>query len=461
MKKCAFITLGCKVNQYETQALREAIISNGYEEAPPGVPADLYVVNTCTVTATSDEKSRQHIRSVIRKNPNANVVVTGCSAEVSAEKIRKIDGVDGVFGKGQDARIVDFVKRGFVLQANPDALSVPQAETAERDKSRFSLGISKFEGHTRAFIKVEDGCDNFCSYCIIPYVRGTITSKRVEDIVIEVQRLVQNGYKEIVLTGIHLGAYGKESGHKRTILDVLDKLLDISGLMRIRLSSIEVNEITDNLINLIANSQKICPHFHLPLQSGDNCVLKSMNRRYDTSQYLNTVEKIRDKIELPAISTDVMVGYPCEGVEQFENTMRFCERVCFSRMHIFPFSPRDGTPAANMSGRCTSVELKRRKKELGSVAIESSMRYKSLFLGRSASVLVEGTKDRKTGKLCGYSDRYIRVVFDGADKLLNTIVDVEVEKVLPDFVFSKFLPGVPNETSQGLGKTDTYKEVLL
>jgi threonylcarbamoyladenosine tRNA methylthiotransferase MtaB len=265
-------------------------------------------------------------------------------------------------------------------------------------------------------------------------VRGEITSKKIEDVILEAERVVQNGYKEIVLTGIHLGAYGKESGYQRTILEVLDKLQDISGLMRIRLSSIEVNEVTDNLIDVVADSEKICPHFHLPLQSGDDCVLKSMNRRYDTVRFLDTVDKIRDKIDLPAISTDVMVGYPGEEVEQFENTRRFCEKVCFSRMHIFPFSPRDGTPAAKMTDRCTSLESKKRKKELESVAIESSMHYKSLFLGKSVSVLVEDKKERKTGKLCGYSDRYLRVVFDGTDELMNTIVDVEVEKVLPEFV---------------------------
>ncbi|GJQ57476.1 MAG: tRNA (N(6)-L-threonylcarbamoyladenosine(37)-C(2))-methylthiotransferase MtaB [Candidatus Scalindua sp. AMX11] len=441
MKKCTFITLGCKVNQYETQALREAIISHGYEEVPSGSPADLYVVNTCTVTSKSDEKSRQQIRRVIRKNPDAKVVVTGCSAEVNGEKIRAMGGVDGVFEKGQDREIVDFVKSGFELPANSGIVSdgplIPQAETVEREESRFSLKISRFEGHTRAFLKIEDGCDNFCSYCIIPYVRGEITSKKIEDVQLEAERVVENGYKEIVLTGIHLGAYGKESGYQRTILEVLDKLQQISGLMRIRLSSIEVNEVTDNLINMVANSEKICPHFHLPLQSGDDGVLKSMNRRYDTFRYLDTVDKIRDKIDLPAISTDVMVGYPGEENEQFENTRRFCEKVCFSRVHIFPFSPRDGTPAATMLNRCTSFDLKKRKQDLESVATGSSLRYRSLFVGRSVSALVEDKRERGTGKLCGYSDRYLRVVFDGDDKLMNTIVDVEVEKVFPDFVLSK------------------------
>ncbi len=449
MKKCTFITLGCKVNQYETQALREAIVSNGYEEVPPDSPADLYIVNTCTVTSTSDEKSRQQIRRVIRKNPGAKVVVTGCSAEVNGEKIWEIDGVDGVFQKGEDRRIVDFVRSGFSLLPDEGAVSKdlfdPQSETRQSEDSKFSLNISKFEGHTRAFLKIEDGCDNFCSYCIIPYVRGDVTSKKMENVVREAERVVQNGYKEIVLTGIHLGAYGKERGYQPSILDVLDKLQEIVGLMRIRLSSIEVNEVTDNLIDVVAGSEKICPHFHLPLQSGDNGVLKSMNRRYGTIRYLETVDKIRDRIDLPAISTDVMVGYPGEGVEQFENTRKFCEQVCFSRIHIFPFSPRVGTPAAKMVARCTSIELKRRRKELESVAIESSLRYKTLFLGRSASVLVEDKRDRKTGKLCGYSDRYLRALFEGSDELMNTIVNVEVEKVLPDYVLSKMSSILPNE----------------
>jgi threonylcarbamoyladenosine tRNA methylthiotransferase MtaB len=441
MKTCTFITLGCKVNQYETQALREAIMSSGYEEAPISSPADLCVINTCTVTSTSDEKSRQQIRKVVRNNPDATVIVTGCYAESDAEAIRKIDGVGYVFEKGKDSRIIDFVKNGFLSDNNsvPVSSSIrePHTNRLRRNESAFNLKISKFDGHTRAFLKIEDGCDIFCSYCIIPYVRGKVISKKIDDILFEAEQLISNGYKEIVLTGIHLGAYGKEMGYQVSIINVLEELQTLLGLERVRLSSIEVNEITDGLIDLIADSDKVCPHFHLPLQSGDDYILKRMNRKYNSVQYLNTLEKIKERLELPSISTDVMVGFPGEKMEHFENTLRFCEQAGFSRTHIFPYSPREDTPAAKMPGHCKPFEIKARKKELESLTAGTSLRYKKLFTGKNISILVEGTRDKKTGKLCGYSDRYIKVLFDGTDDLMNEIVDVHVERVLPQFVIGK------------------------
>ncbi|MFV1976086.1 MAG: MiaB/RimO family radical SAM methylthiotransferase, partial [Candidatus Scalindua sp.] len=290
---------------------------------------------------------------------------------------------------------------------------------------------------TRAFLKIEDGCDIFCSYCIIPFVRGKVISKKIDDILFEAEQLVSNGYKEIVLTGIHLGAYGKETGYQFDIIDVLVELQTLPGLERIRLSSIEVNEITDDLIDVIADSDKVCPHFHLPLQSGDDSILKRMNRKYNAAQYLKTLEKIREKMELPSISTDVMVGFPGENRKHFENTLRLCDQAGFSRTHIFPYSPREDTPAAKMSGHCKPSDIKERKKELESLAAETSLRYKNSFIGRDISMLVENTRDKKTGKLCGYSDRYIKVLFDGPDDLMNEIVDVHVERVLPQFVMGK------------------------
>jgi len=326
MKTCSFITLGCKVNQYETQALREAIISSGYEEAPSNVTVDLCVINTCTVTSTSDDKSRQQIRKVIRNNPDATVIVTGCYAESDAEAIKKIEGVGYVFEKGKEDKIIDLIKNGFISNNNPVSVSSnirdPRTKKLRRNESAFNLKVSKFDGHTRAFLKIEDGCDVFCSYCIIPYVRGKVTSKKLDDILFEAEQLVSNGYKEIVLTGIHLGAYGKETGYQRNIMDVLEKLQHVQGLERIRLSSIEVNEVTDRLIDIVADSDKVCPHFHLPLQSGDDYILKRMNRKYNAAQYLKTLEKIKGKMELPSISTDIMVGFPGENRDHFENTLR-------------------------------------------------------------------------------------------------------------------------------------------
>jgi threonylcarbamoyladenosine tRNA methylthiotransferase MtaB len=443
MKTCAFITLGCKVNQYETQALREAIISSGYKEAPPSSSADLYVVNTCTVTSTSNEKSRQQIRRVIRKNPDAKIIVTGCYAEASAEEIKKIDGVDHVFEKGRESKIVDFIKNGFASNNNSSSISNNVIESNRtnlwRNESAFRLKISKFDGHTRAFLKIEDGCDNYCSYCIIPYVRGNVISKRIDDILFEAEQLVNNGHKEIVLTGIHLGAYGKDMEHQSNILHVLKELQNLSGLKRIRLSSIDANEVTDSLIDIVASSDKICPHFHLPLQSGDDYILKRMNRKYNAIEYLRTLEKIKEKMELPSISTDIIVGFPGEKKKHFENTLRLCEKAEFSRIHIFPFSPREGTPAAKMPDHCNPSEINARKKELEFTAMETSLRYKTSFIGRNINILVEGKKDKKTGKLCGHSDRYIKALFDGINELRNNIVNVRVESAFSSFVSCKLL----------------------
>jgi threonylcarbamoyladenosine tRNA methylthiotransferase MtaB len=220
-------------------------------------------------------------------------------------------------------------------------------------------------------------------------------------------------------------------------MDVLEELQNLQGLERIRLSSIEVNEVTDRLIGIVADSDKVCPHFHLPLQSGDDYILKRMNRKYNAAQYLKTLEKIKEKMELPSISTDVMVGFPGENRKHFENTLRLCEQAGFSRTHIFPYSPREDTPAAKMPDPCQPSEIKERKKELESLAAKTSLRYKNSFIGRDISMLVENTRDKKTGKLCGYSDRYIKVLFDGPDDLMNEIVDVHVERVLPQFVMGK------------------------
>ncbi len=443
MKTCSFITLGCKVNQYETQALREAIMSSGYVEASMSTTADLCVINTCTVTSTSDEKSRQQIRKVIRNNPNATVIVTGCYAESNSEAIKMIDGVSYVFEKGKESRVIDFIKNGFVSNNNfmqvSSSIRDPHTNKLRRNESAFNLKISKFDGHTRAFLKIEDGCDIFCSYCIIPFVRGKVTSKKISDILFEAEQLVSNGFKEIVLTGIHLGAYGKETGYQINIIGVLEELQTLPGLERIRLSSIEVNEVTDSLIDVIADSDKVCHHFHLPLQSGDDYILKRMNRKYNSVQYLKTLEKIKEKLELPSISTDVMVGFPGEKRKHFENTMKICKQAGFSRTHIFPYSPRVDTPAAKMPDHCKPSEIKARKKELESLAAETSLCYKNSFIGRKISVLVEGTRDKKTGQLCGYSDRYIKVLFDTTDDLMNEIVDVYVEKALPEFVIGKLL----------------------
>jgi threonylcarbamoyladenosine tRNA methylthiotransferase MtaB len=473
MRTCAFITLGCKVNQYETQAIRESLAARGLIETSPEGAADLYVINTCTVTSMSDEKSRQYIKKVRRKNPDAMVVVTGCYAEADTEVLKKMEGVDYVITKAEEAHIAEIIHRNIAhhipTQKTGTHIKVPFTsplfqrgkitgvatlspfnmrgkETNERvfqdgdstvelaEDSIYNLKISNFAGHTRAFLKIEDGCDMYCSYCIIPYVRGNIKSRRLQDIKEEAERLVQNGYKEIILTGIHLGAYGKDSQGRYRLLDVISMLTDLPELERIRLSSIEVNEITDDLIDLVSRSKKICPHFHIPLQSGDDLILRRMNRKYTSLQYLEIVDDIKSKIDLPSFTTDIMVGFPGEMDMHFKNTIYICKRAGFSRIHIFPFSVRKGTPAAKMPDHCHPQIIKNRKAQIEDIANNLSLAYKKRFLDRQAEVLVEIERDSKTNKLCGYSERYIKVLFDGPDTIKNTIIPVRIKEVTPSFV---------------------------
>ena len=421
MKTCAFITLGCKVNQYETQAIRESLAAKGFVETNPEQAADLYVINTCTVTSVSDEKSRQYIKKVRRKNPRATVVVTGCYAEADAEAIKKMEGVDYVITKAEEAHLAEIICRDT-------AHRVPTQD------SIYNLKISHFAGHTKAFLKIEDGCDMYCSYCIIPYVRGGIKSRRLQDILDEAKRLIQNGYKEIILTGIHLGAYGRDTQGNYRLLDVIHMLSNLSGLERLRLSSIEVNEITHDLIDLVAHTKNICPHFHVPLQSGDDNILERMNRKYTASQYMEVLDNIRSKIDLPSFTTDVMVGFPGEKDVHFENTINLCKKVGFSRMHIFSFSVREGTAAAKMTDQCHPKIIKQRKAMMEAAANGVAFAYKKQFLNKVVEVLVEAERDHKTNQLCGYTERYIRVLFDGSDKIKNTIVSVRIEEINPSFV---------------------------
>ena len=457
MKTCAFITLGCKVNQYETQAIRESLAARGFVEANPEQAADLYVINTCTVTSVSDEKSRQYIKKVRRKNPHTTVVVTGCYAEADAETIKKMEGVDYVITKAEEARLAEIVSRdtvhrvptlrrgetrGVTMLPSLDGRGKGEGEKGFSDgksifkrteDSIYNLKISHFAGHTKAFLKIEDGCDMYCSYCIIPYVRGGIKSRMPYDILEEAKRLIQNGYKEIILTGIHLGAYGRDTQGNHRLLDIIHMLSNLSGLERLRLSSIEVNEITNDLIALVADTKKVCPHFHIPLQSGDDYILERMNRKYTASQYIEVLDNIRSKIDVPSFTTDVMVGFPGEKDVHFENTINLCKKVGFSRMHIFSFSVREGTAAAKMTDQCHPKIIKQRKAMMEAAANGVAFAYKKQFLNKVVEVLVEAERDHKTNQLCGYTERYIRVLFDGPDTIKNTIVSVRIEEINPSF----------------------------
>ena len=401
MKTFAFVTFGCKVNQYESQALRERFSRKGLTEVEPDSGADLFVINTCTVTETASGEAMRTVRKLARRHPFAVITVTGCAADSHKQEFLGLPGVRRVVTHDEKASLCDD----------------PRLSAGDTAPSIFNLSISRFDRHTRAFLKVEDGCDLNCSFCIIPKVRGTAVSRPLESAVDEARRLVDHGYKEIVLTGVHLGSYGKDVAQRSLLPDLVERLLAIRGLARLRLSSIEANEISDPLIALMASEPRFCPHLHLPLQSGDDEVLRAMRRRYNRRQYLAACERVAERVADPSFTADVIVGFPGETAEQFDNTMEVCRRVGFSRIHIFPYSRRRGTDAAllpDLPGRVKKERLRR----LETLAAELTDRYASRFLGREVEVLVEADG--------GYTERYLKARVAGAP---NTIVRARVERV--------------------------------
>ncbi|HYF00096.1 MAG TPA: tRNA (N(6)-L-threonylcarbamoyladenosine(37)-C(2))-methylthiotransferase MtaB [Planctomycetota bacterium] len=373
MKTFAFVTFGCKVNQYESQALREKFAARGLTEVGADAPADLFVVNTCTVTEVATAEARRVVRRLARRNPFAEIAVTGCAADSHREEFLGLPGVRRVVGHDRKAALD------------------PRLTPADTASSIFDLSISRFDGHTRAFLKVEDGCDLNCSFCIIPKVRGTAVSRPPASAVEEARRLVGNGYREIVLTGVHLGSYGKDLAGRSMMPDLVEQLLKIDGLARLRLSSLEANELSDPLIELMAAEPRFCPHLHLPLQSGDDGILRAMRRRYNARQFVEACERVAGRVKDPAFTTDVIVGFPGETEEAFANTMAVCRRVGFSRLHIFPYSRRRGTDAAarpDLPGRVKKERLRR----LEALAAELTDAYARRFLGREVEVLLENEK---------------------------------------------------------------------
>jgi len=420
MRSVAFHTLGCKVNQYDTQAMIEAlakdcrIVSNKER-------ADIYIINTCTVTNRADQKSRQKIRNVIRKNPEAFIAVTGCYAQRFPQRIAEIQGVDLILGNREKNGIASFLNGG-------EKNSEPEIFVEDVDScSRYdTLSVSKHRSHSRAFVKIQDGCENYCSYCIIPYVRGKQKSRPLKDTLEEIEGLIRNGFKEIVLTGIRLGSWGEDLNNGFTLALLLKKAHEIKGLRRIRLSSIEPEDLDEDLIDRIAQIPKVCSHLHIPLQSGDNEVLRRMNRPYHSSYYQDLIEKIRKKIKGVAITTDIMVGFPGEKKEDFENTYDFAKKMKFAKVHVFKYSPRPGTLAAQLKGKVGEQEIKERSERLLGLSLKMQEEFSRLFLGKTLEVLVER---KRNNYLTGFTDNYIRVIFNGPGNLVNEIVKVKITQI--------------------------------
>lgn len=414
MKTVKFYTLGCKVNQYETQVIREQFLRGGFEEIDNGKIADIYIINTCTVTANADRDSRRLISQVHRQNPQAKIVVTGCYTELDSDEIAKIPGVTHIIKNKDKNRIIELLNE-------PNELS-----------EHNEIGISSFKGHTRAFLKIQDGCNNSCSYCKVPLVRGISRSRHLEVILKEAERLVKNGYKEIVLTGICLGAYGQDLNPKISILDVIEGLEKIEGLLRIRLSSIEAADVSDGLIDKMAQLKKLCRHLHIPLQSGNDEILKKMNRKYCRDDYLALIKRIKSLIPEIAITTDIMVGFPGESEINFQSTLGLIKEILPLKVHIFPYSRRESTHAASsFKDEISPMLIKKRIARLKNLSHACASIYKKQFLNKDMDVLIEARVKDNPGFWEGYTDNYIRALVKSSQNLKNQLLCVKLS--LADF----------------------------
>ncbi len=426
MSTFSIVTLGCKVNQYESAGIGEALRGAGWSAAAEAAPADLIIINTCTVTSKASMQARQRIRQVIRNHPEARVVVTGCDAEIQPKEILAIDGVDAVIGNHDKHRIVGAVLDA--LQETRDSRTA-SSQGGRRTEPLVDLPVTRFDGRTRPFLKIQDGCDAFCTYCIVPYTRGRSRSLPMDAVLERLRVFKSNGYREVVLTGIHLGAYGGDLSPTISLVELL-KRADAPGIPdRIRLSSIEPTEITDALLNVVAGSNRFCNHFHIPLQSADDGVLRRMHRPYTGAAYAGIVQRIHDRLSNAAIGADVLVGFPGEDETAFLRTRDLIAALPLTYLHVFPFSPREGTPAARFSDPVTTAEAKTRCAELRQLGAVKRVEFYRTHRGQSLPVIVESRRDRRTGRLRGLSDNYIPILFEGSDAVMERIVSVAVTDV--------------------------------
>ena len=416
MKTIAFHTLGCKVNTYESNAMLKIFNEAGYQEVDFKEIADVYVINTCTVTNTGDSKSRQMIRKAIRKNPQATVCVVGCYSQIAPEEIEQIEGVGVVLGTQHRKDIVKYVDE-YLKTGKP----VIKVDNVMNLKKFEDLNIDRFK-NTRAFLKIQDGCNNFCTYCIIPYARGRVRSRDKDSVLNQAKTLVANGYVEIVLTGIHTAGYGEDLDNY-SFYDLLVDLVKIDGLKRLRISSIETSQISDEIINLIGSNDIIVDHLHIPLQSGCDATLKRMNRKYTTSQYLEKINKIRNYLPNIAFTTDVIVGFPGESDEEFEETYNFIKEVNYSQLHVFPYSPRRNTPAAKMKDQVDDKIKHERVNRLLELSKELNRDFALKQIGKTLKVLFEKRDD---DYLVGHASDYLKVRVKTTDNLIGEIVEVKI-----------------------------------
>jgi len=444
MKKVSFHTLGCKVNAYETEAMQQRMEAAGYAVVPFGEAADVCVINTCTVTNIADRKSRQMLHRAKKANPEAVIVAVGCYVESGLKDCEKDDAIDIVVGNNRKAEIVDIVEK-YIEEKNEakrKLLKTNMSDMSAKSVDYEDMPITRVENHTRAYIKIQDGCNQFCTYCIIPYTRGRIRSRDKASVIDEVTRLAKEGYKEIVLTGIHLSSYGKDLNNGESLLTILQSLNAIEGVERIRLGSLEPRIITEEFLAAVSLLDKVCPHFHLSLQSGSESVLKRMNRHYTPDEYYEKCELIRKYYPDAALTTDIIAGFPQETDEEWKETVAFAKKVNFFEVHVFKYSARSGTKAAAMSGQVGENVKTERSNELIEAADEMSEAFRSRFIGRRAAVLFEEKVRLADGMeyFIGHTKEYIKAALDaGAVKedISGTIREIILDKTMGDMIVGR------------------------
>lgn len=435
MAKIAFYTLGCKVNQADTASMENLFLRSGHQLVSFDGEADVYIINTCVVTNTGQRKSRQTIHRAIRKNPNALIVVTGCYPQTAAEEVKAIAGVDMIIGNQDRAQIVQLVEERLAHRQT-DTLDAVHKLTASTAFEEMAAG--DITDKTRAFLKIQEGCNQFCTYCIIPYARGPLRSRSLESIRTETQRLISAGFKEIVLIGIHLGCYGKENPDGPTLYDAVKTVLEVPGVQRLRLGSLESVEVEPRLLTLMQEDARFCRHLHLPLQSGCDKVLQAMHRPYTTAKFKTLLADIKTRVPDIAITTDIIVGFPGETEADFETTCKFAESCGFSKMHIFPFSARKGTPAEKFAGAVTEAVKKERADILGRIDETMHKTFMQAVVGQTAEVLFE--QPAGDGYFEGLTGNYQRVFVNcGGRNLGGEILPVKItafdgEKLLGEII---------------------------
>ena len=437
--KAAFTTIGCRFNQFETAEMEDLFMEKDFEIVPFSDNANIYIINTCTVTNRSDYRCRQTIRRAIQTNKDAFIVVTGCYSQINPEEIGSIKGVDMILGNMEKLNIVNYLEefnafrngKKEIKKLDNTKIVVGDMNSSREFKSR---KISNFSGRTSAYLKIQTGCDQTCSFCIVTIARGPSISEKPEVILNQAQELSDSGFKEIVLTGVNLGSYGDNLKPKTGLSDLVEMLTDVKSIERIRLSSINPREVSDRLISLMKKSKKVCRHLHIPLQSGDNEILKSMRRDYSSGFYKDLIMKLKSNIPDIGIGADVIVGFPGEDEEKFKNTYRLIEELPLSYLHVFTYSQREGTDAFGYEGQITESVKKERGSLVKKLGEHKSNIFKEGFIGKICNVLIENTRDRETGLLKGYTDNYIPIMLKGGNGLMNKIVSVRTTNTSGDAV---------------------------